>query len=495
MLTTPLWRWTGTAVIQAEAVPDPTNNCSVIFLDVAQKAGLNAPNVWGGIHSKKYIIEGKGSGVAFCDYDNDGWLDIYMSNGIRLGETYTPQSAPTSHLYKNDRDGTFTDVTARSGLARTGWGTGICVGDYDNDGWEDLFCTSWGHNILFHNNGDGTFSDVTKQAGLYEERVRWGTGCTWLDYDRDGFLDLFVCNFVDLDLSKVPLPGRSSCQWKGVPVFCGPKGLPGGMNILYHNNGDGTFTDVSEKPGILKSGPRYSISAVSYDFNNDDWPDIYVAVDSEENILFENRHDGTFEDIGVEAGVALSEDGRAQASMGLAVGDYDCDGWFDIFVTNFEEDTCELYRNNGDGTFTDVTFPAGVGLNTHYVNWGAGFIDCDNDGWPDIFYVTGHAYPEVEGHDIGSFYKSPRVVYHNLGNGSFEDVSGQLGPGVAERYASRGCAFGDFDNDGDIDVLVLNMNDPPSLLRNEGAIRIAGSRSSLLGLAVTAQPSALGFGS
>jgi len=469
ILATPLWRWTGTTVIRAASLPDSTTARAVTFVDVAQTAGLTVPNVWGGVQSKKYIIEGKGSGLAFFDYDNDGWLDIYLTNGIRFGETYTPQNAPTSHLYKNNRDGTFSDVTARSGLARTDWGTGVCVGDYDNDGWDDLFCCFWGHNILFHNNGDGTFTDVTRQAGLYEERIRWGSGCTWLDFDRDGFLDLFVCNFVELDLAKVPLPGQASyCQWKGVPVFCGPKGLPGGLNILYHNNGDGTFTDVSEKAGILKPGPRYSITAVSCDFDNDGWPDIFVAVDSEENLLFRNKHDGTYEEIAMIAGVALSEDGRAQACMGVAVGDYDCDGWFDLFVTNFEEDTCELYRNNGDGTFADVTFPAGVNLNTHYVNWGAGFIDYDNDGWPDIFYVTGHAYPEVEGRDIGSLYKSPRVVYRNMGNGRFNDVSALLGPGVAQRYASRGCAFGDYDNDGDIDVLVLNMNDVPSLLRNDG---------------------------
>ena len=315
------------------------------FVDVAQQAGVTAPSVWGGVKSKKYIVEAKGSGLAFFDYDQDGWLDIYLTNGVRFEgeEPYPDGKVPICHLYKNNRDGTFTDVTEKSGLARTGWQTGVCVGDYDNDGWDDLFCCYWGHNVLWHNNGNGTFTDVTKKAGLYEERVRWASGCTWIDYDRDGALDLFVCNYIELDLDKVPVPGQTGyCQWKGIPVMCGPRGLPGGMNILYHNNGDGTFTDVSEPAGILKPGPRYSITAVSYDFDNDHWPDIYVAVDSEPSILFHNNHDGTFEDISVMAGVAYNEDGQEQAGMGVGVADYDCDGWLDIFKTHFQDDTCVL---------------------------------------------------------------------------------------------------------------------------------------------------------
>jgi hypothetical protein len=482
VLTTPLRRWIGRPLLEAAVRRDPEDASLVTFVDVAKEAGLTVPNVWGGVKSKKYLIEAKGAGLAFFDYDNDGWLDIYMTNGIRFEETYTPGNTPTPHLYKNNRDGTFTDVTSHSGLARTGWGTGVCAGDYDNDGWDDLFCTYWGHNILWHNNGDGTFTDVTKKAGLYEERVRWGTGCTWLDYDRDGFLDLFVCNYVDLDLNRVPLPGQKSyCQWKGVPVACGPNGLPGGMNILYHNSGDGTFTDVSEKAGILKPGPRYSITAVSYDFNNDGWPDIYVAVDSETSILFQNRRDGSFEDIALLAGCGASEDGLQQAGMGVGVGDYDGDGWLDIFKTNFEGDTCNLYHNNGDGTFTDVAHISGVAANTQYVNWGAGFVDYDNDGWVDIFHVTGSPYPEVENANIDSLFKSPRVVYRNLGNGRFQDVSTLMGPGVAQRFSSRGCAFGDYDNDGDIDVLVLNMNDPPSLLRNDGGNKNNWIKIKLIG--------------
>ncbi|MBS1850085.1 MAG: CRTAC1 family protein [Acidobacteria bacterium] len=464
-LTTPLWRWGAPAQLTT-AAPDPS--FPVTFVDVAESAGLTIPNIWGGVKSKKYLIEAKGSGLAFFDYDNDGWLDIFLTNGVRFGETYSKENAPTSHLYKNNRDGTFRDVTAASGLARTGWGVGVCVGDYDNDGWDDLFCTCWGHNLLFHNNGDGTFTDVTVKAGLWEERVRWGSGCSWLDYDRDGLLDLFVCNYVDLDLDSVPLPGQKSyCQWKSLPVACGPMGLPGGKNILYHNNGDGTFTDVSEKAGILKPGPRYSITSMVSDLDNDGWPDIYVAVDSQPSLYFRNKHDGTFEEIAMQTGCACSEDGRNQAGMGVAIGDYDCDGRFDIFKTNFENDTNNLYHNNKDGTFSDKVYAAGVARNLQHVNWGAGFVDCDNDGWSDIFYVAGHPYPEVENAGIGSFYKSPRFLFRNLGNGKFQDVSTQTGPGMTQPFSSRGCAFGDFDNDGNVDVLVLNMNDPPSLLRNE----------------------------
>ncbi len=481
VLTTPLSKWTATPLLKATAAENPEGGSAVTFVDVANQAGLVVPNVWGGIKKKKYIVETKGSGVAFFDYDNDGWLDIYMTNGVRFDETYAPGKAPTCHLYKNNRDGTFKDVTESSGLARTGWQTGVCVGDFDNDGWDDLFCCYWGHNVLWKNNGDGTFTDVTRKAGLYEGRIRWGSGCTWLDYDRDGFLDLFVANYIDLDINNVPIPSSTGfCQWKGIPVACGPRGLPGGMNILYHNNGDGTFTNVSEKAGILKPGPRYSITAVSYDFDNDGWPDIYIAVDTQASLYFRNNHDGTFTEQAVNAGCALSEDGVEQSGMGVGVGDYDGDGWLDILKTNFADDSIDLYRNNGDETFTEMSSAAGLGMITKYVNWGAGFIDFDNDGWKDILYVTGHVYPEIEEHADTTF-RSPRIVYKNLGNGRFKDVSAQMGPGIAERYSSRGCAFGDYDNDGDVDVLVLNMNDPPSLLRNDGGNKNNWIQVKLLG--------------
>jgi hypothetical protein len=467
-VATPLCKWKRNAQLEAATVSNSAATSPVTFVDVAKEAGLNSPNVWGGVDHKRYIIEAKGSGLAFFDYDQDGWLDIYLTNGTRLDAKWPEGKAPTSHLYKNNRDGTFTDVTEKSGLARTGWQTGVCVGDYDNDGWDDLFCCFWGHNILFHNNGNGTFTDVTKKAGVYDDKYRWGAGCTFLDYDRDGHLDLFVCNYIRLDPDKAPSPADSLCQWKGIPVMCGPRGMPGDTNALFHNNGDGTFTDVSEKSGILKPGPKYSITAVSYDFDNDGWPDIYVAVDSQPSILFRNNHDGTFTDVAVIAGVAYSENGHEQAGMGIGVADYDCDGWFDIFKTNFADDTCNLYHNNGDGTFSDVTFASGIGINNQYVAWGCGFIDYDNDGWPDIMQVNGHVYPEIDGQNIGQTFKNPRLVYRNLGKGRFKDISAEMGPGIAERFSSRGAAFGDYDNDGDIDAVVLNLNDLPSLLRNDG---------------------------
>ena len=466
-LATPICNWRSKLVV--EAVPHGSAaDSAVTFIDVAHEAGLNVPNVWGAVDRKRSIIEAKGSGLAFFDYDNDGWLDVYLTNGTRLDAHWPAGKAPTSHLFKNNRDGTFVDVTEKSGLGRTGWQTGVCVGDYDNDGWDDLFCCFWGHNILFHNNGDGTFNDVTRQAGVYDEALRWGAGCTWLDYDRDGNLDLFVCNYIKLDPARQSAQNETYCQWKGIPVLCGPRGLTGDTNVLYHNNGDGTFSDVSQKAGILKPGPRYSITAVSYDFDNDGWPDIYVAVDSEPSILFRNNHDGTFSDIAVMAGCAYSADGHEQSGMGVAVADYDCDGWFDIFKTNFADDTCNLYHNNGDGTFNDVTFSSGVGINNQYVAWGCGFVDYDNDGWPDIIQVNGHVYPEIDSHQLGQTFKNPRLVYKNLGNSKFKDVSAEMGSGISERFSSRGAAFGDFDNDGDLDVLVLNMNDLPSLLRNDG---------------------------
>jgi len=482
-LARPLSKWKWPLALDTAAVLNADRGIPVTYVDVAKEAGLTVPNVWGGVEHKKYIVETKGSGIAFFDYDHDGWLDVYLTNGLRLNEKWPVGQEPRSHLFKNNRDGTFTDVTERSGLGQVGWQTGVSVGDYDNDGWDDLFCGFWGHNALFHNNGDGTFTDVSKKAGVYNERVRWTSGSTWLDYDRDGWLDLFVANFLEFDITKVPPAGtqNSTCMWKGVSVLCGPRGLPSGSNILYHNNGDGTFTDVTEKAGIQKAGPRNSISAVSYDFDNDGWPDIYVAVDSEASLMFHNNRDGTFTDVGLMSGTAVNDEGREQAGMGIGVADYDADGWFDIFKTNFTDDTCDLFHNDGDGAFSDVTFASGVGVNNNYVGWGCGFVDYDNDGWPDIIQVNGHVYPEVEQWFPDANFKQKRVVYHNEGNGKFLDVSAQMGSGIAERYSSRGAAFGDFDNDGGIDVLVLNMNDPPSLLRNIGGNKNNWIKIKLIG--------------
>lgn len=483
-LATPLWKWSDPALLQAAAVPHSghAGTSPVQFVDVAQQAGVTATNVWGGVDHKRSIIEAKGSGLAFFDYDHDGWLDIYLTNGNRLDTVWPAGKAPTAHLYKNNRDGTFTDVTEKSGLGVSGWQTGVCVGDYNNDGWDDLFCCFWGHNILFKNNGNGTFTDVTHKAGLLQDKVRWGAGCTFLDVNRNGHLDLFVCNYLKLDPQDIHAADATHfCQWKGVPIMCGPRGLPGDTNILYQNNGDGTFTDVSLKSGILKPGPRYSISSVSYDFDNDGWPDIYVAVDSQPSILFKNNHDGTFTDIAVEAGCAYSDGGHEQAGMGVAVADYDCDGWFDIFKTNFADDTSNLYHNNGDGTFTDVVFPSGVGANNQYVGWGCGFMDCDNDGWQDILQINGHVYPEIDSYKFGQTFKNPRLVYRNLGNGRFQDISSESGPGINQHFSSRGAAFGDYDNDGGMDALILNMNDPPSLLHNTSASRQNWIKLKLVG--------------
>lgn len=444
----------------AEAPP------AVQFIDVALDLGLTEPNVWGGVDDKTYIIETKGNGLAFFDFDQDGWLDVYFTNGLRFNVDYSGREMPTSRLYRNLAGMGFQDVTRPSGLERTGWQTGVCVGDFDNDGWNDLFTTDWGYNALYRNLGTGSFEDVSERAGVRGNRIRWASGCSWFDYDRDGHLDLFVANYIELDLDKVPKPGEDpECVWRGVAVMCGPRGLPGGHNILYRNRGDGTFEDVSERAGILAAGPAYAITPVTADFDNDGWPDIYVAVDSRASLLFRNLGDGTFEEIGLVAGCAFSESGAEQAGMGVGVGDFNNDGWLDIFKTNFQYDACNLYQNNGDRTFLDVAIKAGLGINTQYVNWGAGFIDVDNDGWLDIFHVTGHVYPNIDALDIGIPMKTPRVVYRNLRNGRFEDVSAVMGEGVNQRFSSRGCAFGDFDNDGDVDVLVLNLNDRPSLLR------------------------------
>ena len=435
------------------------------FTDVAAQAGLTEPVVYGGVSAKQYIIEVVGCGVAFLDYDNDGWLDLLVLNGTRL------EGAPpgtTNRLYRNNRDGTFTDVTAKAGLVRAGWASAVSVGDYDNDGFDDVFISYYGHDVLYHNNGDGTFRDVTERAGLLHGSVRYASGCTWVDYDRDGRLDLFVAYYLDTTLERLPRPGENSdCRWKGVPVNCGPRGLPTGFVRLFHNNGDGTFTDVSEKAGVAAASGSYPMTAVAADFDNDGWPDIYVACDSTPSWLFRNQRDGTFRQEALERGVALSEDGLEQAGMGIAVGDYDLDGSLDLLKTHFSDDTNVLYHNDGKGYFDDVTIRSGLGVETRYVGWGAGIADLDNDGLPDLFLVTGSVYPEVEQRLPAYPFRTPRLVFRNLGDGRFEELIEEAGPGVAAPHPSRGCAFGDFDNDGDVDVLVMNMNEPPSLLRND----------------------------
>ena len=437
------------------------------FTDIAKPAGLTMTNTFGSVTTKKYIIETTGTGVAIFDADNDGWPDIFIVNGTKL-EGFPADEAPTNHLYHNNHDGTFTDITQKAGLAHTGWGQGVCVGDYDNDGFEDLYVTYYGKNVLYHNNGNGTFTDVSEQAGVSGSGKSWGTGCAFVDYDRDGYLDLLVANYVDFDLSTAPAPGdRSTCLWKGVPVMCGPQGLPGAKNILYHNRGNGTFQDVSTKAHIDQTDGHYAFSVTTLDYDDDGWPDIFVACDSTPSILYHNNRDGTFKDVAITSGAAFNEDGRAQAGMGSTVADYNGAGRLDIFKTNFSDDTATLYRNNGDGTFDDVTYSAGLGLNTQYLGWGTMFFDFDNDGWPDLLLVNGHVYPEVDSQHLGSSFQEPRILYHNNGNGTFTDISATAGPGINTPISSRGLAIGDLWNDGRLSAVVSNMNAPPSLLVNQ----------------------------
>ena len=436
------------------------------FTDVAAGAGLTARTVYGGERSNRYLIETTGSGAAAFDYDGDGWIDIFLVNGSTL-EGFPVGTAPTSHLYRNRRDGTFEDVTTAAGLALAGWGQGACAADYDNDGDEDLAVTFWGRNRLMRNRGDGTFEDATQAAGLDTAQRRWGTGCAFLDYDRDGRLDLFVANYIDFDTATAPVPESGLCRYKGLAVACGPPGLTGARNALYRNAGGGRFADVSVPSGITAASGTYSLGVSTLDFDDDGWVDLYVANDSSPSALYRNNRDGTLTDIALQAGCAYSQDGRPQAGMGVAVGDYDRDGRVDIFKTNFAGDTSTLYANPGAGLCDDRTFAAGIGRNTRWLGWGVAFVDFDLDGLLDLFLVNGHVYPEVDQVKTEAGYRQPKVVYRNRGGGRFEDVTARLGPPATVPRASRGAAFADFDNDGDVDVVVNNMHDVPELYRTE----------------------------
>jgi enediyne biosynthesis protein E4 len=454
--------------------------CVFQFVDIARDAGLTAPMIYGDIQRATYIVESIGGGCAFFDYDNDGWMDIFLVCGSRLAG---PPPGATNRLYKNNRDGTFTDVTEKAGLHSVGWGNGVCVGDYNNDGYEDLFCTYFGQNKLYRNNGDGTFTDVTREAGLLDKETRFGTGCTFLDYDRDGFLDLFVANYVEFDLDHAPKPSILSptCSYEGLPVLCGPRGLKAGYHSLYHNNGDGTFTDVSKQSGIAAARGCYALTAVASDLDEDGWPDIFVAGDSTPSLLFLNNHDGTFKEDALSRGVAVSGEGRENSGMGVGVGDYDLEGHLDIFKTHFQREPNGLYHNLGKADFDDVTTVSGIVKEQRFVGWGAGIVDLDNDGHPDIFLVTGNIYPELEKTFPQLPYRGPRIIFRNMGNNRFEELIEEAGPGFAARFSSRGCAFGDFDNDGDLDIVIVNVNEPPSLLRNDSSAKHHWLKVKLIG--------------
>jgi hypothetical protein len=434
-----------------------------LLIDVAAEFGLRHPVVYGSEEKKSYILESVGCGVAFVDTDGDGWLDILVLTGSRIDG-----AAPgaTLRLYRNREGKAFEDVTGKAGLSRGGWWASAAAGDYDNDGDTDLFLTGYGENALYRNEG-GQFADVTEAAGLKIGGEHWGAGATFLDYDRDGDLDLFFTSYLQFDFQRVPKPGENvNCTWKGVPVNCGPRGLPPGRAWLFKNEA-GRFTDVSEASGITRAEGSYRMTAVAADFDEDGWTDIYVACDSSASFLFRNRGDGTFAEEGLERGVALNEDGMEQAGMGLGIGDYNLDGHIDILKTHFSDDTSILYKNDGRANFSDMTIPSGLGVETRYTGWGAAIADWDHDGWPDLFWVTGSVYPEIERKLPAYAYRTPRVMFRALGEGKFEELIDGAGPGVGVAHSSRGSAVGDFDNDGDLDAVVVNLGEPVSLLRNE----------------------------
>ena len=435
------------------------------YRDVARQAGLTGVNVSGAEKGKVYIVETTGTGVAILDYDSDGLMDLFFVNGDRLGD----KAGESRHyLYRNLGDLKFEDVTEQAGIGHTGWGQGICTGDIDNDTYTDVLVTHWGPHVLFRNQGDGTFRDETKRRGLLSPGNRWSTGCAFLDYDRDGDLDVFVANYLRFDPETTPKPGeRAECRWKGTPVLCGPKGLPPETMSLYENKGKGLFEDVSDAAGVTVPKEYYGFTPLTADFDNDGWTDVYVACDSTASLFYHNQKDGTFEEVGVISGTAYNLDGMEQAGMGVTAADYDGDGKLDLFKTNFSSDTHTLYRNEGELFFTDETIRAGLAVNTQYLGWGTAFLDVDQDGWKDIFVANGHVYPGIDDTHLSETFHQRRLLYWNRRDGYFHDASNEAGPGINARHSSRGIAVGDLDNDGSLEIVVVNMHQAPSLLKND----------------------------
>ena len=445
----------------------------IVFQDVSEKAGLTRWRHVMGTPETKFILETVGSGVALLDYDNDGWLDIYLVNGSTYDALSGKTSPPHAALFHNNHDGTFTDVAQQAGVTNDRWGFGVAVGDYDNDGWPDLYVTNFGKNRLYHNNHDGTFTDVAEKAGV--TLGNWSTGATFGDVDGDGRLDLFVAGYVHYDIEQPPIPGSSvvafsACEFRGLKVMCGPRGLKGEPDHLFRNNGDGTFTDVSKKAGVDDANAYYGLGAVFVDLNNDGKLDLAVANDSTPNYLYINHGDGTFEDASYASGYALNENGRETASMGIAVGDYLNNGLLDLYNTVFSDDYNPLYRNDGGGNFTEVSYQAGIAEPTiPFLGWGTGFLDFDNDGWKDLLAANGHVYPGVDQSDWGTTFAERPLLFRNLHNGKFELVPPVKGTGLAAVLTARGAAFGDLFNDGKIDVVINQLNNTPVLLRNVSA--------------------------